>query len=137
MTTFEPRNDEAETVTQRSRWTVTETIERLRSLLQQRGLRLFTAIDQREEARKVGLELRETVLVLFGSPRAGTAVMQAAPLSALDLPLKLLIWADGEQTKVSYLNPAALSARYSLPPELAANLAGITVIADALTAERP
>ena len=66
----------------------------------------------------MGLALRPTTLLLFGSPAAGTPVMVAAPLAALDLPLKVLVWADGAQTKVSYLAPAALAARYDLAPEV-------------------
>ena len=65
-------------------------------------MKLFAVIDHSGEARASGLQLRDTKLVIFGSPQAGTPVMQAAPLAALDLPLKVLVWADGEQTKVSY-----------------------------------
>jgi uncharacterized protein (DUF302 family) len=78
--------------------------------------------------------LRDTVLVIFGSPAAGTPVMVAAPLAALDLPLKVLIWADGEQTSVSYYEPGALAARHNLSPDLAQNLAGINALTDVLTA---
>jgi len=92
-------------------------------------------IDQSAEASQVGMQLRETTLVLFGNPAAGTPVMVAAPLSALDLPLKVLVWADGGQTKVSYYGPAALAARYGLSPDLAAKLAGIDPLTDALIAQ--
>ena len=71
--------------------------------------------------------------MIFGSPVAGTPVMAAAPLSALDLPLKVLIWADDGQTKVSYYAPAALAARYDLG-DLAANLAAVDALTDALVA---
>ena len=67
-----------------------------------------------------------------GSPKAGTPVMAASPLSALDLPLKVLIWADGDQAKVSYYAPAALAASHHLTADLAANLAGINALTDAL-----
>ena len=80
-----------------------------------------------------GQPLRETVLVIFGNPAAGTPVMAAAPLAALDLPLKLVVWDDAGQTKVSYYGPAALAARYDLSPELTAKVAGIDPITDALT----
>jgi uncharacterized protein (DUF302 family) len=113
---------------------VTETVSRLTGILSAKGLKVFAVIDQAAEARQAGLELRETVLVVFGSPAAGTPVMAAAPLSALDLPLKVLIWADGGQTKVSYVGPAALAARYDLSPELAAHLAAIDPLTDALIA---
>lgn len=73
------------------------------------------------------------MVVLFGTPAAGTPVMVASPLVALDLPLKVLVWDDEGQTKVSYLDPAALAARYRLGPELAGRLAGIHAITDALT----
>jgi uncharacterized protein (DUF302 family) len=72
--------------------------------------------------------------VIFGNPAGGTPVMDAVPLAALDLPLKVLIWDDGGQTKVSYFTPAALAARYELPPDLASNLAGVDPLTDALTA---
>jgi uncharacterized protein (DUF302 family) len=74
------------------------------------------------------------VLVLFGSPAAGTPVMDAAPLAALDLPLKVLVWDDGGQAKVTYTAPETLAARYGLTPELAARLAGIGPLTDALVA---
>ena len=113
---------------------VTETVSRLTGILSAKGLKVFAVIDQAAEARQAGLELRETVLIVFGNPAAGTPVMAAAPLSALDLPLKVLIWADGGQTKVSYFGPAALAARYDLSPELAAHLAAIDPLTDALIA---
>ncbi|HZV10787.1 MAG TPA: DUF302 domain-containing protein, partial [Novosphingobium sp.] len=80
------------------------------------------------------MPLRETTLVLFGNPAAGTPVMAAVPLSALDLPLKVLIWADDGQTKVSYYGPAALAARYGLSADLEAKLAAIDPLTDALIA---
>jgi uncharacterized protein (DUF302 family) len=110
------------------------TVSRLTSLIDQKGLRLFGVIDQRAEARNAGLDLRDTTLVLFGSPAAGTPVMEAAPLSALDLPLKVLIWADDGQVNVSYLAPAALVTRHDLAPELASRLDGIGPLTDALVA---
>ena len=76
--------------------------------------------------------MRDTKVVVFGSPQAGTPVMQASPLAALDLPLKVLVWADGDQTRVSYTSPGALAARYDLSPELAARLAGIDALTDAV-----
>ena len=97
-------------------------------------MKIFAVIDQSAEARQVGLQLRETVLVVFGSPVGGTPVMVASPLAALDLPLKVLVWADGGQTKASYYAPAALAARHHLRADLAANLAGIDALTDALVA---
>jgi uncharacterized protein (DUF302 family) len=74
--------------------------------------------------------LRDTKVVIFGSPQAGTPVMDAAPLAALDLPLKALVWDDDGQTNISYTAPAALAARYHFSDELAAKLAGIDAVTD-------
>jgi uncharacterized protein (DUF302 family) len=121
-------------ITKLSQLPVAETVARLTGMISAKGMRLFAVIDQRAEARQAGLDLRETTLVMFGSPAAGTPVMAAAPLAALDLPLKVLVWADGGQTKVSYYAPAAIAARHHLSAELAGNLAGINALTDALVA---
>lgn len=120
--------------TKTSPLSVTDTVARLESLLAGKQLTLFAVIDQSAAAREVGLQLRETILVIFGSPSAGTPVMVEAPLSAVDLPLKVVVWRDGDQTRVSYTSPSALAARHGLRPELAANLAGIDGLTDALIA---
>jgi uncharacterized protein (DUF302 family) len=132
--TEEMTSTEADVVTKLSPRSVADTISRLTDLLAAKNLRLFAVIDQSVAASEVGLDLRETTLVMFGSPAAGTPVMVAAPLSALDLPLKVLIWADGGQTMVSYVAPPALAARHQLSAELAARLAGIDPLTDALIA---
>ena len=113
---------------------VGDTVARLTSILDEKKVTIFAVIDQSAAAREVGQELRETTLVIFGSPAAGTPVMVAAPLAALDLPLKVLIWADGDQTKVTYYSPATIAARYGLDAELAARLASIDPLTDALVA---
>ena len=112
--------------------TVAETVAALVELIRARELRLFAVIDQRAAARSAGLDLRDTVLVLFGSPAAGTPIMAAAPLAALDLPLRVVIWDDGGRTCISYVSPHALAERHRLPPELAGPLAGLDAITDAL-----
>jgi uncharacterized protein (DUF302 family) len=123
--------------TKDSRWPVPATVERLTGLIAERGMTTFATIDQRAAARRAGLELRETVLIIFGNPAAGTPVMDAQPLAALDLPLKLLVWDDDGRTRVSYLTPAVLAARYALAESLAAPLAGIERLVDtALTTTR-
>jgi uncharacterized protein (DUF302 family) len=114
---------------------VTDTVSCLTAMLSAKGLKVFAVIDQSAEASRVGVQLRETTLVLFGSPAAGTPVMAAAPLAALDLPLKVLVWADNGQTKVTYYGPTALAARYDLSDDLAAKLAGIDPLTDALIAQ--
>jgi uncharacterized protein (DUF302 family) len=83
-----------ELVTKLSPWSVADTLARLSAILADKGIKLFATIDHSGEAQAAGLELRETKVVIFGSPLAGTPVMQAAPLAALDLPLKVLVWAD-------------------------------------------
>jgi uncharacterized protein (DUF302 family) len=125
---------ETDVVTKLSRHSVADTVATFTGILHAKGLKVFAVIDQSAEASQVGLSLRETTLVIFGSPAAGTPVMVASPLSALDLPLKVLVWADGEQTKVSYYAPEALAASHHLGDDLAGNLAGINALTDALVA---
>jgi len=126
--------NEAGIVTRLSPRTVPGTVARLTGILSAKGVKVFAVIDQAAEARQVGLDLRETVLVIFGSPAAGTPVMAAEPLAALDLPLKILIWDDAGQTKVSYYPAATLAARHNLAPDLEQRLA-IAPLADALIAD--
>jgi len=133
MTTNSPWT-ETGVVTKLSPQPVADTVTRLTDLIAAKGMKLFAVIDQSAEAREAGLQLRDTTLVLFGSPAAGTPVMAAAPLAALDLPLKVLIWADEGQTRVSYYSPAALAARHHLGADLAARLAGIDPLTDLLIA---
>jgi uncharacterized protein (DUF302 family) len=128
------RADEAAVVTKLSSRSVAETASLFTNLLVSKGLKIFSVIDQRAEARLVGLELRETILVIFGNPVGGTPVMVASPLSALDLPLKVLVWSDEGQTKVSYVSPDALAVRHSLSAEVVENLRGIDALTDALVA---
>ena len=112
-------------ITKQSARSVAETVARFREILGSKGVKVFAVIDQRAEARAVGLDLRETTLVVFGNPAAGTPVMDAAPLAALDLPLKVLVWDGAAQgAQVSYVDPSVLAARYGLTPELAARLRG-------------
>ena len=123
-------------MTKASPRTVQDTVARLLDMLGSKGIKVFAVIDQRAEARAVGLDLRETTLVIFGNPAAGTGVMVAAPLSALDLPLKVLVWAEpGQGTSVSYTAPAAIAARYGLSPESAAALEAVNGLTDALVAD--
>jgi uncharacterized protein (DUF302 family) len=115
----------SEVVTKSSPRSVADTTARLTELIDAHGLKQFAVIDHGAEAAAHGLELRETKVVIFGSPEAGTPVMAAAPLAALDLPLKVLVWADEDGTKLSYTAPIALAARYGLTDELSSRLAGI------------
>lgn len=119
-------------ITKSSPRSASDTVAHLSELASANGLKVFTVIDHSGEAAAHDLELRETKVVVFGSPVAGTPVMQAAPLAALDLPLKVLVWDDDGQTRVSYTAPAEFGARYGLSDELAARLAGIDGLTDAV-----
>ncbi len=114
-------------ISQSSPYAVPETINRLAAVLQAKGITIFARIDQQMEAEKVGLSLRPTQLLLFGNPQAGTPLMVASPMIALDLPLKALAWeaADGK-VWLSYNDPDYLKQRFSLSDELVKNLAVIT-----------
>jgi uncharacterized protein (DUF302 family) len=122
-------------VTKFSPWSVPDTVARLLAVAAARELKVFAVIDHSGEAANAGLPLRDTKLVIFGSPAAGTPVMAAAPLAALDLPLKVLVWAgDDHRTRLSYVAPGALAGRYGLTAELAARLAGIDGLTSAVIA---
>ena len=121
--------DDQAIVTKRSPWSMADTVARLSAVVAARGMEVFAVIDHSGNAREVGLDLRDTKLVIFGSPTALTPVIEAAPLAALDLPLRVLVWEDDYQTLVSYPSPAAVARRYGLEGDLAAALATI----DALT----
>jgi uncharacterized protein (DUF302 family) len=127
----------ATTVIKLSPRSVTDTVSRLTSLIHAAGMLLFTVIDQAEQAQRVGLQLRETTLVIFGSPQAGTPIMDAVPLAALDLPLKVLIWAEDEQTKIAYDSPTAFATRHHLSADLAVKIIGIHALTDALVTPAP
>jgi uncharacterized protein (DUF302 family) len=121
-------------VIKESHWSVDETVVRFERLLDAKGVKLFAVFDHSGAAADDGLELRDTKVVVFGSPAAGTPVMEAVPLAALDLPLKVLVWDDSGQTKLAYAAPSELAGRYGLTDELAARLAAIDALTDALIA---
>jgi uncharacterized protein (DUF302 family) len=129
---YEDKCDMHGVVTKSSPWSVEETVSRFESEIACRGLRLFAVIDHSAAAAAHGLELRDTKLVVFGNPLTGTPAMQANPLVALDLPLKAHVWANADQTNVSYLSPSELAWRYELSAELARGLTGIETVTDAV-----
>ena len=103
-----------------------ETLDRLESALRARGIAEFARIDHSGEAAKVGLKMHPTQVVIFGSPKAGTPLMLAAPTLAIDLPLKALIWEDaGGKVWVSYNTAEYLKQRHGIPENLVANIAVI------------
>src|SRR5579864_7497749 len=111
---------------------VSEAVEKLKGILQAKGVTLFTLVDHSGEAEKVGMKMRPTKLAIFGNPKAGTPLMLAAPSSAIDLPLKILIWEDaGGKVWVSYNSPAYLQERHRFPPELLQNIAVVETLASA------
>jgi Uncharacterized conserved protein len=118
----------------RSNYSVDETLERLKQTLQRKGITIFAIVDHSGEAEKVGLKMRPTKLVVFGSPKAGTPLMLAAPDIAIDLPLKILISEDpGGNVWVSYNSPTYLQERHGLPQELLQNIAVVETLAAAVT----
>ncbi|GEM_PF-85995 len=113
-----------------SNHSVDETVARLTGLLQAKGVTLFALVDHSGEAAKAGLSMPPTKLLIFGSPKAGTPLMLAAPSIAIDLPLKVLVAQDAAgRVSVSYNSPAYLQQRHGLPPDLLQNIAVVQVLA--------
>jgi uncharacterized protein (DUF302 family) len=110
---------------------VPETLTKLQTMIEARGLKIFAVIDHSGEAEKAGLSMRPTQLLIFGSPKAGTPLMVAAPSLAIDLPLKALVWEDGEgKVWVSYNSPDYLQQRHGIPVDLVKNVAGVGVLVE-------
>lgn len=108
---------------------VDETVRRLMAAFAEKGLQVFAVIDHRGEAEKVGLKMRATKVLIFGSPKAGTPLMVAAPSLAIDLPLKALVAEDAQgNVSVTYNDPEYLKKRHGVPEELIKNLAGAGVV---------
>ncbi len=105
---------------------VDDTVQRLQALLSEKNIKLFAVVDHSGEAEKAGLQMRPTKLLIFGNPRAGTPLMQAAPTVAIDLPLKALVWQDTqEKVWLSYNDPAYLQRRHGFTEQLVANLSAV------------
>jgi len=116
-----------------SRHSVAETLDRLRRIAESKGVQVFARIDHSGEAEKVGIAMRPTQLLIFGNPKAGSPLMNAAPTAALDLPLKALAWEDAQgKVWVSYNSPGWLIARHGLDATFETNVAAIAgLIAEA------
>jgi uncharacterized protein (DUF302 family) len=109
-----------------SRYTVDETLKRLLAIIAAKGMQVFALVDHSGEAEKVGLTMRPTKLVIFGSPKGGTPLMVAAPTLAIDLPLKVLLAEDNQgKAWVSYNSPEYLRQRHGVPEDLITNIAGV------------
>jgi uncharacterized protein (DUF302 family) len=113
-----------------SNHSVDQTVERLKGILQAKGVTLFALVDHSGEAEKVGMKMPPTKLLIFGSPKAGTPLMLAAPSIAIDLPLKILIWEDAHgKVWVTYNSPVYLQERHGLPSDLLQNIAVVEALA--------
>jgi uncharacterized protein (DUF302 family)/uncharacterized membrane protein YidH (DUF202 family) len=113
-----------------SNHSVEETVDRLKNILQSKGVTLFALVDHSGEAEKVGMKMRPTQLLIFGSPKAGTPLMLAAPSIAIDLPLKILVWKDSQgKVWISYNSAEYLKERHGLPQELLQNIAVVETLA--------
>jgi uncharacterized protein (DUF302 family) len=111
---------------------VDETMDRLESLAKKRGLTVFARINFAKDAAAAGLSMQPTQLLILGSPAAGTPLMVAAPGTALDLPLKVLAWADAaNRCWVSFNTPEYLQRRHGFPAEMMANIAGLEKLVQA------
>jgi uncharacterized protein (DUF302 family) len=109
---------------------VDQTVGKLEAMLQAKGVALFALVDHSGEAAKVGMKMRPTKLLIFGNPKAGTPLMLAAPSSAIDLPLKILVWEDGEsKVWISYNSPEYLQNRHGIPHDLMQNVAVVGLLA--------
>jgi uncharacterized protein (DUF302 family) len=104
---------------------VDETVRKIEAAIAAKGMQVFAIIDHSGEAEKVGLKMRPTKVVIFGSPKGGTPLMVAAPSLAIDLPLKALVSEDVEgKVWVTYNSPEYLQARHGVPADLIKNIAG-------------
>jgi uncharacterized protein (DUF302 family) len=115
----------------RSPHPVADTVDLLTEAIAGAGAKVFAVVDHSGEAAAAGLALRDTKLIVFGSPVVGTPVMQVAPLAALDLPLKILVWADdGGGVWMGHLDAGWLATRYGLTPDQAAPLGAAAKLVD-------
>ncbi len=116
-------------ITLSSAHSVPATLDRLEAILRSKNITVFARVDHSGEAQKVGLQMPPTQLLIFGNPKGGTPIMVAAPVSAIDLPLKALAWQDAEgKVFLSYNDPQYLQQRFSLPAELLAPITAPTAL---------
>ena len=117
-------------IDKQSNHSVDQTVEKLRDILQAKAITLFALIDHSGEAEKAGMKMPPTKLLIFGNPKGGTSLMLAAPSSAIDLPLKTLIWEDNQgKVWISYNSPEFLGERHGIPHELLQNIAVVETLA--------
>ena len=131
MTATSP-SDTANVSSRQSPYSVGETLNRLEQVISSRGLKQFARFDHSDEATKVGLIMQPAHVLIFGSPKAGTPLMLASPLIALELPLRVLVWQDRDgHVWVSYTEPSSLARRFEIPADLIRVLAAVEGVVDA------
>jgi uncharacterized protein (DUF302 family)/uncharacterized membrane protein YidH (DUF202 family) len=129
MTSMAPMADSG-IINNASNHSVDETVEKLKGILQAKGVTLFALVDHSGEAEKVGMKMRPTKLLIFGNPKGGTPVMLATPSAAIDLPLKILVWEDAQgKVWASYNSPTYLQQRHGIPQDLLPNIAVVEALA--------
>jgi uncharacterized protein (DUF302 family)/uncharacterized membrane protein YidH (DUF202 family) len=129
MTSMAPMADKG-IINKASNHSVDEAVEKLKGILQAKGVTLFALVDHSGEAEKAGMKMRPTKLLIFGNPKGGTPIMQAAPSAAMDLPLKILVWEDAQgKVWVSYNSPAYLQQRHGIPQNLLPNIGVVDALA--------
>ena len=118
-------------ITKASPFSVEETLTRFQEAMHSKGITVFARIDHSDEAERVGLKMQEAHVLIFGNPKGGTPLMVASPLIALDLPLKILVWQSSDgHVWVSYTSVSYLATRYTIPQQLAGNIAVIDGLVD-------
>ena len=120
-------------ITKTSPYRVRETLDRLEILLRTKGIKVFARIDQAAEAQSVGLNMPPMELLIFGNPKGGTPIMQAAPEAGIELPLKALAWqAPDGKVYISFNDAAYVQSRFNVPAELLQPLAALTGLIDSI-----
>ncbi len=115
-----------------SKYSVTDTMDRLEKIVKAKGVTVFARIDHAGEAEKAGMKMRPTQLLIIGNPKAGTPVMNASPSAAIDLPLKALAWEDASgKVWLGYNSADYLKQRHNIPDELVKNVGAIAGLVDA------
>lgn len=129
MTSMAPMVDNG-IINKASNHSVDDTVEKLKDILQAKGVMLFALVDHSGEAEKAGLKMRPTKLLIFGNPKGGTPIMLAAPSAAIDLPLKILVWEDAQgKVWASYNSPTYLQQRHGIPQDLLQNISAVDALA--------
>ena len=113
-----------------------QSMSRLETEVKARGMTVFARIDHAAAAKVAGLALRPTALLIFGSPRGGTPLMQADQHIGVDLPLKMLVYLDNDgNTWLAYDSPIWLAQRHGLPAQLTPNVSALTTMLEEIAAK--